>query len=195
MSFYLKNNYVEVGMLGDSIIAQMGPRQADFAAPFAAASNLGISGAILSTIAGNVSSLTSTSTHVILEGGTNDLLNIFNSDVVSQYTAILNAIPSTKRVIVMGVLPVDEAALNISHPPPSDGSASWRDWLNNKIIHDKNVELIALCKTYANCVAATGVMSLNVSGQTLDGIHPLEPLDLKIIKLLTTLLDPAPRPF
>lgn len=176
MAFYLATHSVQVAMLGDSITSQMAPRQSSFRAPFDGATNLGVSGNTTAMMLARVGSIPSSATHVVIQGGTNDLLNLF--DPLPNYAAILNAIPSSKRVIVFGILPVDESAIRLDYLP----------YLNNALIHQENVAISALCHTYANCVVATGIMAKPMKGKTVDGIHPLAQTDNEIIGLLMPLL-------
>jgi lysophospholipase L1-like esterase len=173
-------HHVEVALLGDSIVAQMAPRQAGFPAPFISAKNLGVSGETTAQILARVGSIPSTVTHVILAAGTNDLLGLgTDAGIISGYTSILNAIPSTTTVIVFGILPVDESTMR----------SDWVPYLNNAKIHQQNVLISNLCRTYSNCVVATGIMAKNMNGKTVDGIHPASAdVNMEFIKLLMPLL-------
>lgn len=154
--------YVSLAMLGDSIIAQMAPHQAGMQIPFAGASNLGVSGNTVAQINARVGSIPAGATHVIIEGGTNDLLGLgTDAGIVPGYSAMLNAIPSTKKVIVAGIPQVDESLL----------SANYLQYLNNTKIAAVNAQLVTLCASYPNCTPASALMNLSMSGKTVDGIH------------------------
>jgi lysophospholipase L1-like esterase len=182
MAFYLSTHRVEVAMLGDSITAQMAPRQGGFPFPFNSAANLGVGGNTAAQIASRVGSISATATHVVIQAGTNDLVGLGTAvGVIPNYTSMLNAIPSTTTVIVIGILPVDEVAelaFNPTYPP----------FLNNALIKIQNIEISKLCRTYSNCVVATGIMDKIMTGKTVDGIHPTAAADLEIINALMPLL-------
>ena len=113
-------------LLGDSIIQQMAPVQSTLPAPFARATNLGVSGEVVAEIAAQVRSIPTMATRVLVEGGVNDLAGGGSaSDVIKGYASILHSIPSDKRIIVVGILPVDEALI-----PPG-----MRTLLNLSLIH------------------------------------------------------------
>lgn len=149
-----------VAMLGDSIISQMSGVQAAMPSPFTGATNLGVSGQTTAQIAARVTSITASSTHVMLEGGVNDfILNNSSTAIVPGFTTMLNAIPSTQRVILLGLPQVDEAVVN-----PANN-------LTNARINAVNAQLITLCSSYPNCIPATAWMNMNRNGKTADGLH------------------------
>jgi lysophospholipase L1-like esterase len=148
-------------LLGDSILHQMAPIQSSLPPPLSGATNLGVNGSVVAQIAGRISLIPSTATHVLIEGGVNDLISGSASDIVPGYAAILQSIPRSKHVIVAGVLPVDEAAL----------SAAYRQLVDNAKIAAINTQIVTLCASFPNCVPARSLMSMNMSGKTLDGIH------------------------
>ena len=149
-------------LLGDSIIQQMAPVQSTLPVPFSRATNLGVSGEVVAQIAAQVRSIPTTATHVLVEGGVNDLARGGSaSDVIKGYAAILHSIPSDKRVIVVGILPIDEALI-----PPG-----VRTLLNNSRIAAINAQIASLCASLPNCTPARGLMSTDMSGKTVDGIH------------------------
>ncbi len=128
--------------------------------PFAGAANLGVSGNTVAQINARVGSIPSGATHVVIEGGTNDLLGLgTDAGIIPGYTAMLNAIPSSKKVIVAGIPQVDESLL----------SANYLQYLNNTKIAAVNAQLVTLCASYPNCSPAVGLMNLNMSGKTVDG--------------------------
>jgi hypothetical protein len=176
MAFYLATHAVKIAMLGDSISDQMKPRQSGFPAPFNAATILSGSGYTLNQILGFVGSIPPATTHVILQGGTNDLLRYI--PVIPGYKALLDAIPSTMRVIVIGVLPVDDPVVKLG----------FRDAENSVTIRGVNLQIVELCRSYHNCVVATGIMAMPMKGKTVDGIHPLAQTDNEIIGALMPLL-------
>lgn len=176
MAFYLQTHTIRVAMLGDSISDQMKPRESGFPAPFNSAVILSGSGYTLDRILGFVSSIPPGTTHVILQGGTNDRLNLI--PVLPGYVALLNAIPASMKVIVLGVLPVDESMVK----------PNFLDVMHNAQIKQDNIAISNLCHTYANCVVATGIMAKPMAGKTVDGIHPLAQTDIEIIGALMPLL-------
>lgn len=150
----------KVAMLGDSIIAQMVGVQSAMPSPFTGATNLGVSGQTTAQIAARVGSIAASATHVMIEGGVNDyILNNSGAAIVAGYTTMLNAIPSTKRVILLGLPQVDEAVIS-----PADN-------LTNASINAANAQLITLCNSYPNCIPATAWMTMNRNGKTADGLH------------------------
>jgi lysophospholipase L1-like esterase len=154
--------YVSLAMLGDSIVARMAPHQAGMSSPFSSAANLGVDGLTVAQIAARIRSVPSRATHVMIEGGTNDLLWLRTDiGIVPGYKSMLDAIPSSKQVIVAGIPQVDEAVINPGFLP----------YLNNKQIARINARLVTLCASYSNCVAATDLMALEMRGKTTDGIH------------------------
>ena len=98
---------------------------------------------------------------VLIEGGVNNLLLGTAPDIVPGYAAMLRAIPSDKKVILGGILPVDEAALR----------ADWPPLVNNAKIANINAQLVALCASFSNCTSAKSVMAMDMTGKTVDGIH------------------------
>lgn len=150
----------KVAMLGDSLIAQMVGVQSAMPAFFPGATNLGVSGQTTAQIAARVSSIAASATHVMIEAGVNDfILNGSGAAIVSGYTTMLNAIPATQRVILLGLPQVDEAVIN-----PADN-------LTNASINAVNAQLITLCNSYPNCIPATAWMTMNRNGKTADGLH------------------------
>jgi lysophospholipase L1-like esterase len=121
---------------------------------------LGVSGTITSQILKTVSGITTNT--VIVEGGINNLVFGSGDQIILNYTYILQAIPSTKKVIVVGIIPIDEAQLRISRPTDTETNAQ---------IAAINAQLVALCKSFPNCTPALQVMSKSMTGLTVDGIH------------------------
>jgi lysophospholipase L1-like esterase len=159
---YARADSSSLVLMGDSIIQQMAPVQSRLPAPFSRATNLGVSGEVVAQIAAHVRSIPSTATHVLVEGGVNDLARGGSaSDVIKGYAAILHSIPRDKRIIVVGILPVDEALI-----PPG-----VRTLLNNSRIAAINAQLVSLCASLPNCTPAHALMSMDMSGKTMDGIH------------------------
>lgn len=182
VAFYLANHTVNVAIIGDSITSQMSPRQGTFPVPFVAATNLGVSGNTTAQVLARVASIPASTTHVVLQMGTNDLVGLgTDTTIIPNYTSMLNAIPSTMRVIILGILPVDEAQLAISNP-------TYPPYLSNAKIHYQNTAITTLCNTYSNCVVASGIMAKNMSGKTADGIHPTASADIEIITAIMPLL-------
>ena len=151
-----------VVMLGDSITAQMATNAASLPFPFRAATYLGVSGNTAAQIAARIRYVPSNSTHVVIEGGTNDMVgNDQTSRIVPAYTSMLNSISPTKTVILAGVPQVDESLL-----APDDLAVIY-----NSRIARVNADLVSLCVSYSNVIPAVDAMNLSMSGKTLDGIH------------------------
>ena len=155
-----------VTFLGDSITQQMSGFQAGWTAPLNGASLLGVSGNTAAQIAARVGQVSGSASHVVIQAGTNDLFGLDNSTgIIPAYTAMLNALTPTKRVLVIGIPPVDEAQLLASWG--SSGVAV----LNNTRIASMNAQISTLCAGYLNCSTVPAAMSMNMSGKTTDGIH------------------------
>lgn len=184
MAFYLSTHTVKVAMIGDSIVSQMAPRQSGFPAPFAAATNLGVSGNSSSQVLARVSSIPSDTTHVVLQMGTNDLVAVASDALIlPNYAAMLTAIPSRMRVITWGILPTDDAQMLAVDGP------SYVLYLNNPRIHLQNTMIATLCNSFSNCVVASGIMAKNMIGKTVDGIHPVSAaVDIELLTALMPLL-------
>lgn len=152
-----------LSIIGDSIISNMIALnvQSSLPYPFPYAQNLGVSGDKITQIQARLSSIASNVTHVILEGGTNDMLQSVDSNIIPGYTAILNSLTPTKRVILMLIPPIDEATWDPSR----------LQFLNNTKIASMNAQLTTLCANYTNCFM-TDIKSMNMSGKTMDGLHP-----------------------
>lgn len=165
-------------MIGDSIIANMAAVESSMPAPFNTQQNLGVSGNTTAQILARIGTISASSTHVVVEGGTNDLVGLGDaSNIIPNYTSILSGISSSIKVILMGIPQVDEAQLNISHP-------GYIDYLNNAVITAMNLQLIKLCQSYTNCVPATGLMARTRVGLTSDGIHPISSESIEITRRL-----------
>lgn len=150
--------------MGDSIVANMAGAPS-LSAPLNSTSNLGVSGYTIGQIAGQVGSIGSAS-HVFLEGGTNDLFgNGSGAPIMPTYKSILNSIPQTKKVVIVGIPPVDEVQLIASWGPTGPNV------LNNTNIASYNAQLTAYCAGWVNCVIATQAIAMNMTGKTSDGIH------------------------
>jgi lysophospholipase L1-like esterase len=149
-------------LLGDSILQQMATVQRSLPASFSGAMNLGVAGYVVAQIGSRVSAIPSTATHVVIEGGVNNLLQGSAADIVPGYAAMLQSIPSNMRVIVVGIMPVDEAALR----------PGWLLRLvDNTKIAALNAQIASVCVSFPNCVPASSVMSMNMTRRTVDGIH------------------------
>ena len=151
-----------VVMLGDSITAQMAPNAASLPFPFRAATYLGVSGNTAAQIAARIRYIPSNSTHVVIEGGTNDLVgNNQTSNIVPAYTSMLNSISPTKTVILAGVPQVDESLL----------APSYLAAIYNVRIANVNADLVTLCLSYSHVIPAVDAMNLSMSRKTSDSIH------------------------
>ena len=154
-----------VCMLGDSITSQFSSYLSSMDPPYRFMNLQGVSGNTMSQIAARVGSVPGGITHLIVEGGTNDLFGLADaSGIIPGYTTILNAIPQSVRVIVMGVAPFDATQLNTSW----GGSVGLLDASHVNAVH---FDLIDLCASYKNAVPAMASMLGNQNGLTSDGIH------------------------
>ncbi|MGJ5032261.1 SGNH/GDSL hydrolase family protein [Bradyrhizobium sp. HKCCYLS2038] len=178
MPFYLSSNVVNVTLIGDSIIANMVPFKASMPAPFNNHQNLGLSGDTMAQIRARIASVSASATHLVIEGGTNDLVGLnTTAGIIPNYTTIINAFAPAMRVVVVGIPQVDEAALEIAHP-------GWSLYLNNQKIRDMNNSISELCRSITNCVPATSVMSRSMVGRAGDGIHPNGTESIERVRLL-----------
>jgi lysophospholipase L1-like esterase len=149
----------QIAIFGDSIVRFM--EEGNPVAPFDKALNAGIGGQTSGQIAGRV---TAAAPIIFLEGGINDFV-MFNSPdptwIISNYRRMLDKLTGV-RVVVIGIPPVDETlfAVNVAR------------LISNAKIARINAQLVNLCSQYSNCQTATAAMQFNMSGKTLDGIHP-----------------------
>lgn len=156
---------VSVAVIGDSIVANMSAVAATQPAPFNTAQYLGVSGNTVAQIQARIGSISASATHVVIEGGTNDLFGLGSgSNIIPGYTAMLNAL-TPKRVIILGIPQTDAALLAANWP----GGVAL---LTNANIAAYNAQLTTLCNSYPNCTVADRVMQMNMTGKTNDGIHP-----------------------
>lgn len=149
--------------LGDSLVANMAGAPG-LASPLSSTSNLGVSGNTVAQILARVGSVTGN--HVFVEGGTNDAFGLGTwSGVMSGYKSILQSIGQSKRVIVVGIPPIDETQLLATW------GAGTNNVLNNTNIASYNAQLASYCSGWVNCVIATQAMAMDMTGKTSDGIH------------------------
>jgi GDSL-like Lipase/Acylhydrolase family len=156
---------IHLTMLGDSIIAMMAPQQPTLPPPFKSAVNLGVGGQDTTSIKKQVASIPATTTHVLLEGGINNYFLGTSASIFTDYAAILDAIPASMRVIVLGITQVDESAYGAEHQV-------WKTLFSNPRIADTDFQINALCASHSNCVVATEAQNLSMVGRTIDGLHP-----------------------
>lgn len=150
-------------IIGDSIIMEMATAQSMLPLPFPTAQNLGVDGDKTTQIQARLSSISSKTTHVVLEGGTNDFFQAVDGNIIPAYTAILNSLTGSRKVLLLGIPPVDEAAMDQSRLP----------FLNNSKITAKNAQLATLCASYANCFMLS-VRYMDMTGKAPDGVHPYQ---------------------
>ena len=165
-----------LSIIGDSIISNMVSFgvQATLPAPFAGAQNLGVSGDRTDLILARLGQIASNVTDVILEGGTNDFLQGADSAIIPNYTSILNSLTPTRRVFIIGVMPVDQPAMDQARV----------GFLNSAKVTAKNAQIATLCASYANCFM-TNVRNINMTGKTGgDGIHPAPATYIEIAALI-----------
>ena len=94
---------IRLTMLGDSIIAMMAPQQPSLPPPVNSAVNLGVGGQNTTSIKKQVASIPATTTHVLLEGGINNYFLGTSASILTDYAAMLDAIPASMRVVVLGI--------------------------------------------------------------------------------------------
>src|SRR5262249_23399158 len=100
--------------------------------------------------------------HVFLEGGINDfVLSQPLNGIIPNYRRMLDRLTSV-RVVIIGIPPVDETLFDVSRVK----------LISNAKIAQINAQLANLCSQYSNCQTATEAMQFNMSGKTLDGVHP-----------------------
>ena len=160
----LERRSCRLALVGDSIVAQTNASVTNLPPPFPRLRFDGVSGDRVDQIAARVAPAFGAATDVFVQGGINDLLVGTGSRIVPGYRQILDGIPPTKRVIVVGIIQVDEVALAIAHP-------GWSPRPTNSEIARVNTELTRLCRSYANCTPAIDAMAMTMAGKTADGIH------------------------
>src|SRR5262245_5317431 len=146
----------QIAILGDSIVRFM--EESNLVAPFDRALNAGIDGQTTGQIADRVSAVARI---VFLEGGINDFGGQPLDGIVPNYRRMLDKLTRV-RVVIIGIPPVDEALFDVNRAR----------LISNAKIAQINAQLANLCSQYSNCQTATAAMQFNMSGKTLDGIHP-----------------------
>jgi lysophospholipase L1-like esterase len=147
----------QVAIFGDSIVQAMAGGNP--VAPFDRALNAGIGGQTSGQIADRVAGA---APHVFLEGGINDFaLGQPLDGIVPNYRRMLDRLTGV-RVVIIGIPPVDEALFDVNRAK----------LISNAKIAQINSQLANLCSQHTNCQTATEAMRFNMSGKTLDGIHP-----------------------
>ena len=155
-----------VTFLGDSIAGQMSGSLGSLPVPLNGSSLLGVSGNTAAQVAARVGNVSGSATHVVIQAGANDLFGLNNeSGILPAYTAMLNALTPTKRVLVVGVLPPDHVQLALTW---GAGDAAL---LSAERVASVNARIATLCASYQNCTAVTAAMSMDMTGKTTDGIH------------------------
>jgi hypothetical protein len=92
---------------------------------------------------------------------------------MSSYKRTLEKLESV-QVRVIGILPVDEAALPAGHVGV----------ITNAKIAEIDARLSALCRSYPNCEPVTEIMHMDMTGLTDGGIHPKREAYKKITTIL-----------
>lgn len=165
---------ITTALLGDSIIAQLGPN----AVPNSV--NLAISGGTIATIQGELAHMPASITTVIMDGGTNDLLGLGNKpeQVKAAYVALLAAIPSNIKVELIGVPPVNESLLK----------PGFSVTLNDHLIAETNALIRSICTGNCSFIGNPFGHTLNPA-LTTDGIHMT---DAGKAALIAALQHPSP---
>ena len=156
---------VHLTMLGDSIIAMMAPLQPSLPPPVNSAVNLGVGGQDTTSIKKQVASIPANTTHVLLEGGINNYFLGTSNSILEDYAAILDAIPVSMRVVVLGITQVDESAY-------STQQQVWKTLISNSQIDAMDSRINEICARHRNCVVATEAQTQSMVGRTIDGLHP-----------------------
>jgi lysophospholipase L1-like esterase len=147
----------QVAIFGDSIVQAMAGGNPT--APFDRALNAGVGAQTSAQIADRV---TVAASNVFLEGGINDfVLGQPLDGIVLNYRRMLDKLTDV-RVVIIGIPPVDEALFDVNRAR----------LISNAKIAQINGQLANLCSQYSNCQTATEAMQFNMSGKTLDGVHP-----------------------
>lgn len=153
-----------IALLGDSLFAQMVGVQSSLAAPFNTAQNIAVSGVVTADIVPTVARISPSATHVIVGGGINNFSAGTAAQIVPNYGRILKSIPPEKMVIAVGVVPVDWELLNALRPDLASK-------IDNARIAAINAQIVALCRSFANCRPALSAMQMDMVGKTSDGMH------------------------
>jgi len=146
----------QIAIFGDSIIQIMA--SGNPVAPFNRALNAGIGGQTSAQIADRV---TAAAHIVFIEGGINDIGGHTLNEIVPNYRRMLDKLTSVS-VVIIGIPPVDEALFDVNRVK----------LISNAKIVRINAQLADLCSQFSNCQTAMAAMQFNMSGKTLDGIHP-----------------------
>jgi len=127
-----------VVLLGDSIIAELDPTEIGIGIV-----NFGLGGDTTKTLDSRLPTLHSVthSSGVVIGVGVNDLKYRPVSQIVRDYARVLDRLVAAPRVLVLSVLPVDDAGQAAREFP----------YLRNRNIRALNGDLRALCKQRANC--------------------------------------------
>ena len=149
-----------VVLIGDSIIEQL-----DATAVAPGALNFGIGGDTSRGLLNRVGGYTSLAKAraVFLEIGINDILLATGQDVVANDRLILAALPKQARLYLIGILPIDEAAV----------VANSGILASNAEIARINAAAAELCRERGNCIPLRpfGAGPLRADYHTGDGVH------------------------
>jgi lysophospholipase L1-like esterase len=152
-----------VAFLGDSITANKAAAQGQLPAPFSVADLRGVSGNTAAQVAARRGQVAAGTTRIIIQAGTNDLLGLDDeTGIIPAYTTMLDYFRDNfpnARVLVIGIPPIDEAAIR----------QDWRPYLAHTRTTRVNASIANLCAQYANCTTVMG--GLDFTGKTTDGIH------------------------
>jgi lysophospholipase L1-like esterase len=163
---------IRVAIVGDSIVGQMMDMAAEMPGPLRSAVYISVGGnATTAQIAGRIRTIPPGTTHVIIEGGINDLASSDRKSldegsaldlIAANYDRMLQRLPPDMPVHIFGILPIEPAKLK----------AELRDKLSQGLIDDTNFEISMTFDKYANCTMAEDVQAMDMTGLTIDGIHP-----------------------
>jgi len=156
---------IHLTMLGDSIIAMMAPHQPSLPPPFNSAVNLGVGGQDTTSIRKQIALIPPNTTHVLLEGGINNYFLGTSGAILPDYAAMLDAIPASMRVVVLGITQVDESHYGVQ-------GQIWKTRFSNSTIAATDLRIDELCARHRNCVVAAEAQNLGMTGRTIDGLHP-----------------------
>jgi lysophospholipase L1-like esterase len=114
-------------LIGDSIMAGVPVSCLDV--------NQAVSGSYTADIAERMSQVPTEIRAIYIEGGINDVLSGRESQIIENYKRILANRPPDAKPYLIGILPIDEAALR----------DDWKTLVSNQKIASLNAEIAALC--------------------------------------------------
>lgn len=165
LDIFSKKRAQSVAIVGDSLISNMAAQGSTFVpAVMNTWHNTGVGGKTTTDIIGQVALLGTTYTDIYVEGGINDMLFGQDANIIPNYKTIIESIDPANTIRVIGIYPIDDAAIASLSP-------TWLPMLTNSKVAAKNAEIVSLCANYPNCKVINAAMSRSNVGQTIDGLH------------------------